>query len=372
MSDFRPSHTPLRDEEPRRRPQPGPRRARRARPGEQPAGRVLAIIVAGLALAALINADALVERAERKPLGPDRDRSLAIWHPVQDVSHILQLHRLRDLGDWLVGGEDPPAAKDPTGSPVLQTTTTLPPEEEEPALELRTPTAEAPLRVLIAGDSIVRDMGESFLRFTADDPLIAPVMHYENATGLTRPDFYDWPTALVQDAEANQPELVILMFGGNDAQAIVAPDGTVHDTIDSPGWRAEYGRRVGGVMDALRTEGRVIVWIGLPPMRSEGFNGRAGVINEVVSAAAAERDWVRFVDTSRVLGDEQGRYVPRLPGVDGELRQGDGIHLARAGADVLARHMQQVVADLLAELAPAPTTTTTVPASTTSTTADDG
>ncbi len=77
---------------------PGPRR-----PGEQSAGACCVTMVVALALAALVNADALVERAERKPFGDGRDRSLAIWHPVQDIAHLTQISRLRDLGDWLGG-----------------------------------------------------------------------------------------------------------------------------------------------------------------------------------------------------------------------------------------------------------------------------
>ena len=52
-------------------------------PAGAPAARVLLTMVLGLGLAALVNADALVERAERKPFGEARDRSLAIWHPVE-------------------------------------------------------------------------------------------------------------------------------------------------------------------------------------------------------------------------------------------------------------------------------------------------
>src|SRR5690606_29891576 len=49
-------------------------------PGETvPAGRVLVVGFVGLLLAALLNADSLVERAESKPFGWGRDVSLAIW-----------------------------------------------------------------------------------------------------------------------------------------------------------------------------------------------------------------------------------------------------------------------------------------------------
>jgi len=329
------------------------RRLRRRPAAEHTAGHVLVVMLVGLVLAALVNADAMVERAERKPFGPGRDRSLAIWHPVQDVAHVLQLHRLRDLGDRLVGHtDDGPTGEVATPEPPV-TTTTVPPQEDLPP-QLRTPTPAAPLRVYIGGDSIVRDAGESFLRLAADDPLLDTTLHYEIATGLTRPDYYDWPAALVADAAAQDPEVMFLMFGGNDAQGIVAPDGTVHSTVDSPGWRAEYGRRVELVMDSLRDEDRLILWVGMPPVRSSGFQGRVDVLNEIYEAAAEERPWVRFVDLSTVLGDEQGRYVERKPGVDGALRQSDGIHLARPGADHQARHMLDVLHEELDELSHAP------------------
>jgi hypothetical protein len=341
----------------------GWRRRRHRRPGaEHSAGHVLVVMVVGLLLAALVNSDALVERAERKPFGSGRDRSLAIWHPVQDVAHVLQLHRLRALGDDVVGDEDEPDDGELVGPDAPVTTTTLPPAEDLPP-ELRAPTAAAPLRVYIGGDSIVRDAGESFLRIAAEDPLLSTTMHYEIATGLTRPDFYDWPAALVADAEALGPEVMFIMFGGNDAQGIVGPDGTVHDTVDSPGWRAEYGRRVEIVMDSLRADGRLILWIGMPPVRSPGFQGRVDVLNEIYETAAEGRPWVRFVDLSTVLGDADGRYVERLPEVDGALRQSDGIHLARPGADHQARFMLTVLREALAELAPA-TTTTSAPTTT--------
>src|SRR3546814_12239258 len=90
-------------------------------------------MIGSLLLAALVHADALVERAERKPLGPGRDRSLMIWHPVQDISHITQLYRLRELGDALAGNEDrggavTPAAPSDADEPPA---TTAPPRSEE-------------------------------------------------------------------------------------------------------------------------------------------------------------------------------------------------------------------------------------------------
>jgi hypothetical protein len=308
---------------------------RRRRRGEQPAGQLLVVMLAGLLLAALVNADAMVERAERKPLGPGRDRSLYLWHPVQDLAHVTQLHRLRQLGDAIVGddrqgGDLVAAVRDEPDAP-----------EVEAAVRpvLRAPSADGPLRVYVGGDSVVRDAEESFLRLTAADPLLRTAFHYEIATGLARPDYYDWPAAMAKDVESQRPEVAFVMFGANDTQGIVAPDGTVHGTVDSPGWRAEYGRRVEALMDALQADDRVVFWIGQPPMREASFNARIQVIDEVIAAAASTRPWVTYVDPAAVLGGADGGYTDRLPGLDEDLRQADGIHLSRTGADLLAAHL---------------------------------
>jgi hypothetical protein len=92
--------------------------------GLVPAGRVLVVLVAALVLAMLVNADVLVRQAEQQPIGPGRDRALAVWHPVQDVSHVLQLYRIRQLADWAAGnghdhrgGSVVPSAGGPTTAP---------------------------------------------------------------------------------------------------------------------------------------------------------------------------------------------------------------------------------------------------------------
>ena len=320
---------------------------RRRRRGEQPAGQLLVVMVGALLLGALVNADAMVERAERKPLGADRDRSLYLWHPVQDLAHVTQLHRLRVLGDLLVGDDGTADGVD-----LAAAVPEAPPFRRDIRPELRAPSADDPLRVYIGGDSVVRDAGESFLRLAAEDDRLRTALHYEIATGLSRPDHFDWPSTLVGDTDALRSEVVLLMFGGNDAQGIVGPDGEVFSDVESPGWREEYGRRAGAVMDSLAAEDRIIFWVGQPPMRDGGFHARVSVINEVVRAEAEERPWVTFVDTSAVLGGDDGGYLDRLPGIDEDLRQGDGIHLSRAGADLLAAHLLARIAHELAELAP--------------------
>lgn len=323
-----------------------------------PAGKVLVIGLVGLLLAALINADALVEDAERKPFGWSRDVSLAVWRPVQEVSHLTRLHLIREVVDEAIGrGDDDvddfefpppttetatPSTSTPQGEEPPATTTTLPPEPE-----LRTPTAEEPLRVWVGGDSMSQVFGQSLVAFVDDTGVMESTLDYRISTGLTRPDYFNWPAHLDAEMARLDPEAVVIMFGANDAQGMEV-DGQVFERLSEP-WKDEYRRRVAGTMDLLRADGRVVYWVGQPIMRDPGFSDRMAQLNEIYRSEAELRPWVRYIDSYSMFADDSGAYQACLPGVDGtvqDLRQGDGIHLSRPGGDVLARAvLDQIEAD---------------------------
>jgi hypothetical protein len=334
--------------------------------GVQPAGRVLVIMVLALLLAMLVNADALVERAERKPAGAGRDRSLAIWHPVQDVSHALQLHRIRDLADTLAG-HDEGAPAEPlvtprdrrraprqpvpgaAGDPAAGGAATAPGDgHASTAPQPRAPTAAEPLRLWVGGDSMAEVFGRSLEAAAEATGVVDAALHYEMASGLTRPDYYDWPAALADDVEAGDPEVIVVVLGVNDGQGIVRDDGTPVPEVSDPAWAEEYRRRVGALMDQLRAGDRWVVWVAQPPMREPGYAARLAIVNRVHAAEAAQRPWVSLIDTAAVLGGEDGGYTPTRPDVTGapvEVRRGDGIHLTPAGADLLAAHVLDEIRD---------------------------
>lgn len=331
--------------------------------GPLPAGRVLVVMLVGLLLAALLNADSLVEQAERKPFGWSRDVSLAVWRPVQGAAELLRVDRVRDSVDAALGHEDDgtpddfefpppdtevavPPSDDGTGggddpAPGPTTSTTVP----EP--ELRTPTADEPLRVWIGGDSMSQVFGQSLQTMVDATGVMDDTLDYRISTGLTRPDYFNWPAHLDTEMPRLDPEVVVIMFGANDAQGMEV-DGQVFERLSEP-WTQEYRRRVAGTMDLLRADGRIVYWVGQPIMRDAAFSDRMAQLNEIFRSEAELRPWVRFVDSYSLFSSSSGSYEAFLPGVDGtvqDLRQGDGIHLSRQGGDLLARRvLDQIEAD---------------------------
>jgi hypothetical protein len=280
-----------------------------------------------------------------------------VWERVQDVSHVLQLHRIRQVAEWAVGDDDPDAAPvEPVTSGQRADTATAatvpagtdPPgtSPTEPDATLRTPTAEEPLRLWVGGDSMTREFGQALVDRAAATGVVDATHHVEMASGLTRPDYFDWPEALADDVEEHDPEIVVAMFGVNDAQGIVLEDGTAVQEVGDPRWAPEYRRRAGALMDQLREDGRLVVWVSQPPMRDPGYDARLAIVDQAAADEAASRPWVTVVDAGAALADSAGAYAETLPdpaGAPVDLRQDDGIHLTTAGGARLADHLLALI-----------------------------
>ena len=315
-----------------------------------PAGRVLATVGLTLLLATLACADTMHRAATGLPFGARRDAAMAFTGPLRAVSHTFGLHLPRLWLTELTGNTDPPTAEpsattrprlsaggaDPDGgqgagatTTVVATTTTLPAH--------RTPTAEAPLRLLLAGDSLMGNISEGFGRLVRDDGRVAIASDVQVSTGLARPDVLDWPTHLGGLLDATGAEVVVLAFGANDDKPLLLPSGDIAP-LGSDAWRGEYAGRVGRVMDLASAGGtRSVVWIGVPTVRRDGLNAAKDVMNDVALTEAARRPGVVFVDTVAQLGGPEYAETAIAPdGSEYRVRISDGVHLTEAACDVLA------------------------------------
>jgi hypothetical protein len=205
----------------------------------------------------------------------------------------------------------------------------------------------------IGGDSVIKVPGEAIVRQALESGLFETTLEPQLQSGLTRPDYFDWPRELDRVARSDEDyEVVVVMFGANDAQGIIEPDGTVHQEAGDEEWQAEYRRRVGGVMDLLRADGRLVAWVGQPIMRSEEFSEEMAMLNEIFREEAAARPWVKFIDIWPLFSTASGEYDAYLEDDDGEeklMRHPDGVHLDREGGERAARY---ILAEILEEAAP--------------------
>ena len=243
-------------------------------------------------------------------------------------------------------------------SPPRPTSAATTPPTEPPPEDTGPPTAENPAVVLIAGDSDAGTFAPYLDRLLADTDLVDTTLDYKVSSGLARPDYFDWTARLREQVPVVDPDIVVITFGGNDAQGLLDATGGVVafqpvPDSDNADWRAEYGKRVGEVMDFLVEDGRTVIWVGIPNDDDPDVTFRMQVQDETAKAEAAKRPSIVFIDTwSRFSGRTGGwaEYVidPR-DDIGKDVRADDGFHLNETGAEILALDIAEAIkADLRA------------------------
>ena len=210
--------------------------------------------------------------------------------------------------------------------------------------------APAPRRkILVVGDSMIAGaLGLYLARSLAQERDQQVLRRGKSSSGLARPDFFDWIEEGSRLAKEFRPDASVVMFGGNDVQGLrMGKDEWIR--WHEPGWNAEYARRVAEFCDILAPAGQHLFWVGMPVMRPPKFHSRVQRINTIVRAEMAIRRNSTFIDTWEVLAAENGGYADRVAVLEkGKkrrtlVRAGDGIHLTRAGAQILSGHVLGVM-----------------------------
>lgn len=245
-----------------------------------------------------------------------------------------------------VAGTDVSSATPASAAPA-----TAAPVETTRADEGRTPTKSDPLRLYIAGDSDAGNLGPPLQRELEDTGLVKSDLFYKVSSGLSRPDFFDWPSQLTRDIAKYNPDVVVVTFGGNDAQDLLINGQS--RPVDSPEWKAEYASRVGKVMDFLSADGRTLVWVGIPNAKSEDTRARMDILQQVTKAEADKRPQIVYVDVWNIFVGRSGGYADYITDPrDGKgklVRASDGFHLNQTGAEILALTVaEKVKADMRA------------------------
>ena len=170
-------------------------------------------------------AEGLRKQAQIQPQGFERRLALAATRPLVRASRTLHLTSPRHELQVAIGraGEDridpgvhlalpPPARPSPRPSP------SPPAAADAPAKPLF--TAARPLRVWVAGDSLAQVPGDALERLGGAVDVVG--VESRLATGLARPDLYNWYTRFNQLLAGRRPQVAVLSFGADDAHDFLA------------------------------------------------------------------------------------------------------------------------------------------------------
>lgn len=318
---------------------------------------------AALAISLLLNAPGVHKKAYNQDAGWQRDVSTALTGPLASVSGVLLLDRPREAVQAVIGrsGEDEinaevvlaeadeqaggAGAAAGSGASAAETPAVAKPSAPATPRKIAF-TPKKKLKLWVAGDSLVITPGYAILRAAGATPVIDGLaVDGRVATGLTRPDVFNWFDHIRSQVAALKPNVVVLGFGGNDDKAYMTglPEGVSIGDFGDAAWQKEYRRRVGGTFDAINRSGAHAIWIGLPQTSDPEQTRRFDVVNAAVAAEARERpDGVTYLDTYTTFAGPDGGYTEYLDKSSGgsiKVRAGDGVHFERAGGDMIAREV---------------------------------
>lgn len=197
--------------------------------------------------------------------------------------------------------------------------------------------AEQPRRMLVIGSSLTVGAFGSALERELEARGYQTLRFAKSATGLSRPDFFDWFKTGRDLYREFAPHGTIAVFGGNDAQGIRV--GGDRDWVRWPedDWGATYRRQIAKMCTAVAPAAERVMFVGPLPMRSPSFSSKMDTLCSLYAAEMKERAYGRFIDARPVVG-KNGKYTDSLK-IDGsfrKIRSPDGIHATRAGAQHLA------------------------------------
>jgi hypothetical protein len=239
----------------------------------------------------------------------------------------------------LAAGDPAAEAEQPgTSAEVAAETEPAPPEEQEQAVL-------EPRRVLIVGSSLAATGFGAVLEDMLDEhPDIECFRKAKSASGLVRPDFFDWDDQSKRQVEFRKPDLVIVFMGANDGQDIPSWQGSSRVGWGDESWPAAYRARVDDFLGNLTMsvegqDGADVMWLALPKMPSPSLERKLTIIRGVhEQAVAALGAHGSYLDTTQYLIDDQGQLMvsTEVRGKQREIRSEDGVHFTMSGCEYLA------------------------------------
>ena len=213
---------------------------------------------------------------------------------------------------------------------------------EKPA---KKPTAAKPKltvpyrKFLFIGDSVMFDLGTQLQYSLKEKYNIADTkIDYKVSSGLNRIDYYDWYARTSEIIKDYRPDVVIVLFGGNDTQDITDSQGK-YRAIMTPEWQKAYQERVDKYAKLLNSSSvRKVYWVGQSISNKSQYIQQFPVMNEIYKNASKSSPKIEFISTWDTFA-EAGKFIPVVSdklGKRGYVKVNDGVHFTSHGAQIIS------------------------------------
>jgi hypothetical protein len=206
------------------------------------------------------------------------------------------------------------------------------------------PFALGHCRLLEIGDSLGDDLEYGIRHELQFTPGLKLIQRNKESTGLSASWFYNWPDHLKSFLHEYHPNLVVIMFGANDEQAL-AVDG-VSQPFGSPKWRSAYVARVRRIDEMVTKAGAYAFWVGLPIAGPTIYSHGLQALDAIYSQVAMSTPGVTFQPMWHLLATKSGNYRGGavVNNVQSALRKSDGIHFTSTGELVIGTFVAKQLA----------------------------
>lgn len=224
--------------------------------------------------------------------------------------------------------------------------------KDDEADDAKDAPAQAPpvrCKIMLLGDSLMMDLGPRTHKILNHRKGLQFILTAKYSTGLSRPDFFDWPEHLRVTIPEQKPDFIFVFMGGNDGQHIKQGDKFI--PTGGQRWFDAYGQKMQEVIDIAKAQGSKVVWIGLPVMGHKNPK----LLNEAIRAQRehCQRLGIQYVDTNETFADADGHFLAFRKDAKGKvvrLRRKDKIHISAEGNEALIKQqLAPVLEKLLVE-----------------------
>lgn len=198
--------------------------------------------------------------------------------------------------------------------------------------------------VFFAGDSLMQGIAPHIQRWLKQKYGIASINLSKQSTGLSYPNFFDWPDT-IEKTLTSKPniKLLIVFLGPNDPWDFPNPQnrGGPYLKFKSEAWKTVYQQRIERILTAAQQAGVRVIWLGVPHMKANKLETQMNYLNQVMYETVAPR--AIWLPTDNLLSDGQDQYVDNIL-IDGamvRMRSKDGIHFSIPGQKYIAAYVQK-------------------------------
>ncbi|WP_232731611.1 SGNH/GDSL hydrolase family protein [Kamptonema formosum] len=273
------------------------------------------------------------EAAQKVKVEGFRKREQEFWSDIKTVNFDIDREEEEPEADA--------AEKAPESQPEKQPVAPKQTEKPKPQPAQIKAKAEKPYsRFLFVGDSIMFDLATAVQYSLQKSYNITQTkLAYKVSTGLNRTDYYDWYARTGKLLKSYKPDVLVVMFGGNDNQDIRDFQGK-YRVILTDDWKKAYRARVDKYAKLVSASPsiRKVYFVGHPKTGNVRYYRFFNAINQIYRDVANSYPKVEFVDAWNAFS-VGGKYAPIVAdksGHKGYVRVSDGVHFTAHGARIMS------------------------------------